>query len=103
MYTYLFVAALFVIVLLVLNFDFLLLPSLAVAGLAAVLMTAGMVISISGSWRRRPSAVGAAEENSEADKSWVKTRERARVVGSLYITAGLGILLLQMIGFLATR
>ena len=103
MYTYLFIAALFVIVLLVLNFDFLLLPTLAMAGLAAALMTAGIVISMSGGWKRRPSAVGTADESSEADKAWVRMRERSRIVGSLYTASGLGILLLQGIGFFMAR
>jgi hypothetical protein len=103
MYTYLFVAALIVIVLLALNFDFLLLPNLAAAGLAAVLITAGVVISMSGGVRRRPNVDGKVDATSDADKTWVRTRERSRVAGSLYTMAGIGILILQTIGFLAAR
>jgi hypothetical protein len=104
MFTYLFAAGLFLIVLFALNLEFLLIPDLAVTLLGAGVVILGIAIAVAG--RRR---TGAAAPPKEADPSAGRAAEErlrrptvrlAGLVGGLYAATGAGILLLQAIGFL---
>jgi hypothetical protein len=103
MYTYLFIAALFLIVLLALNFDFLLLPNLAVVGLGTATLIVGAGIFLIGYLRNRKGL----PRELESDPAVGRLRRSAgclsAIVGSLYALTGIGIIMLQVIGYLALK
>jgi hypothetical protein len=102
MQTYLFIAALFLALLFVLNFEFLLLPDAAVALLGVALLILGAAIAVYGRrWKGpAPSRKKAAPSGKAAGKKTRRPTARLiDVVGAMYAVTGLGILMLQAIGF----
>ena len=102
MQTYLFIAALFLALLFVLNLEFLLLPDAAVALLGVALLILGAAIAVySRRWKgpapSRKAAAGSGK--AEGKKARRPTARLIDVVGAMYAVTGLGILVLQAIGF----
>jgi hypothetical protein len=99
--TYLYISALFLIVLLMLNFEFLLLPNPAVAGFGIAVLILGAAIMVIGGRRKRslPSGTENADSGQRAEKLRRITVRRAVVAGAMYGFVGLGILILQAIGY----
>ncbi len=95
----LFIAALFLIVLLALNFEYLIFPSLPVTGLGIVLALLGAGIILHGAVQKRKA------ETTQSDSSGTEKAPRSTgcapaVAGGLYLLTGIGVLILQAIGYL---
>jgi hypothetical protein len=102
MQTYLFIAALFLALLFVLNLEFLLLPDAAVALLGVALLILGAAIAVYGRrWKGPPPSrkKAAPSGKGEGKKTRRPTARLIDVVGAMYAVTGLGILVLQAIGF----
>jgi hypothetical protein len=98
MYQFFFIAALFLIVLLALNFEFLLLPNPTVVGLGGFCVLVGLGIIVYAAIKKRKSAPQ--EVLSQKDKKSLRSAGCVpTVTGSLYVLTGVGVLILQAIGF----
>ncbi|MBN2084065.1 MAG: hypothetical protein JW748_02485 [Anaerolineales bacterium] len=94
----LFVAALLLIVLLAVNFEYLIFPSLPVTGLGILLLLLGAGIILY-SIVKKGKAGSTQSESSGFDKAPRSAGCAPAIAGSLYIFAGLGVLILQAIGY----
>ncbi|MGB7538805.1 MAG: hypothetical protein WBM17_09715 [Anaerolineales bacterium] len=95
----LFIVALFLIVLLALNFEYLIFPSPLVAGFGILLVLLGLGIVLYGGVKKR-KAGPAQPESSGTDKAPHSAGCAPAVAGGLYLLAGIGVLILQAIGYL---
>jgi hypothetical protein len=98
MYQLLFIAALFLIVLLALNLEYLIFPSLLIIGLGIISVLLGLGIIVYGAVRKR-RAGPAKPESSGTDKAHRSAGCAPLVAGGLYIVTGIGVLVLQAIGY----
>ncbi len=94
----LFVAALFLIVLLALNFEYLIFPSLPVTGLGILLALLGAGIILYGAVQRKAGSTQ--PESSATDKAARSSGCAPAVAGALYLLTGIGVLIMQAIGYL---
>ncbi len=95
----LFIAALFLIVLLALNFEYLIFPSLPVTGLGILLALFGLGIVLYGAVQKR-KAGSTQPESSATDKAARYSGCAPAVAGGLYLLTGIGVLVMQAIGYL---
>jgi hypothetical protein len=95
----LFIAALFLIVLLALNFEYLIFPSPLVTGFGILLMLLGLGIILYGAVQKR-KAGSTQSDSSGTDKAQRSAGCAPAVAGGLYILTGVGVLILQIIGYL---
>jgi hypothetical protein len=91
----LFIAALFLIVLLALNFEYLVFPSLLAGGVGVISVLLGLGIILYGGLRK-----GKTEVTQGTEKAPRSAGCAPAVSGGLYILTGLGVLVLQAIGYL---
>ncbi len=94
----LFVAALFLIVLLALNFEYLIFPSLPVTGFGILLLLLGLGIILFGVIQKRRTG-SMKSESSATGKAARSAGCAPAVAGGLYILSGLGVLVMQAIGY----
>jgi hypothetical protein len=94
----LFVAALLIIVLLALNFEYLVLPSLPASGLGIILVLLGLGIILASIVRKGTNSPPKSE-SSAADGAPRSVGCAPMIAGSLYLLAGVGVLILQAIGY----
>ena len=99
----LFLSALFLIVLFALNFEFLLLPHPAVMGLGIAGLLLGAGIILIGFLRRRKGPPPPSETYSDVDKKRRSAGCLLGIVGTLYALTGIGIIVLQAVGYSAVR
>jgi len=102
MFTYLFIAALFLILLFALNLEFLLLPDPAVAllGVAVVILGAAIIVYGRRWWKPLPPDTRGDDSGGEGKpKTRRPTARLIDIVGATYALTGIGILILQAIGF----
>ncbi len=95
----LFVAALFLIVLLALNFEYLIFPSLPVTGLGVVLVLLGLGVILFGVIQKRKTE-SKQTESSGTDHAPRKAGCAPAVAGGLFFLTGIGVLVMQAIGYL---
>jgi hypothetical protein len=94
----LFVAALFLIVLLALNFEYLIFPSLPVSGLGILLALLGAGIILFGVFQKRKTG-SKQSESSGTDKAARSSGCAPAVAGALFLLTGIGVLVMQAIGY----
>ncbi len=102
MYQLLFIAALFIIFILAMSFEFLLFPSGVVLGLGAASIILGIAIIPYGNIRKGSGSAGKGEGESGIPAGKNPRRSTACqsvVVGSFYLFIGIGMFLLQAIGY----
>jgi hypothetical protein len=95
----LFVAALFLIVLLALNFEYLIFPSLPVTGLGILLALFGAGIILYGVINKRKTG-SKQSESSGPEKVSRSAGCAPAVAGGLFLLTGIGVLVMQAIGYL---
>jgi hypothetical protein len=98
MYQFLFIAALFLIVLLALNFEFLLFPNLGIVGLGASSLILGIGIAAYGTLHGKRNAPRGSDL-PVAEKTPRPAGCLPVMIGSLYMLTGIGVFILQAIGF----
>ncbi len=94
----LFVAALLLIVLLALNFEYLIFPSLPVTGLGILLLLLGAGIMLY-SIVKKGKAGSTQSESSGFDKAPRSAGCAPAIAGGLFLLTGIGVLVLQAIGY----
>ena len=94
----LFIAALFLIVLLALNFEYLIFPSLPVTGLGILLALLGAGIILYGVAQKRKTG-SRQSESSGTEKAPRSAGCAPAVAGALYLLTGIGVLVMQAIGY----